>query len=120
MKKGKELTRAELEIMQILWDKSNVFLSDIVGSIPEPRPAYTTVSTVVRVLVRKGFVSYKLYSKANCYFPTITREEYASEVMARVKKNFFGGSASNMISFFAKEETLTEKEKAELLELLEE
>lgn len=120
MANNKELTRAELEIMQILWNKSDVFMADIVASIPEPRPAYTTISTIIRILVKKGFVSFKSYSKMYCYFPLITKEEYAAEVMTRVKRNFFDGSVSNMISFFAKKENLSDKERAELLDMLEE
>lgn len=103
----KELTRAELEIMQIIWKKEKVFLSDIINEIPEPRPAYTTVSTVVRTLVRKNFVVYKQYGKIHRYYPVISKEEYTKGVMKVIKKNFFDGSFSNMISFFAKKEKIS-------------
>ncbi len=119
MKTNKELTRAELDIMQIIWCKENSFLSDIISAIPEPRPAYTTISTIIRILVKKGFIAYKTYGKIHCYYPTITKEEYTEEVMSRVKVNFFEGSVANMISFFAKKESLSEQERRELKELME-
>ncbi len=119
MENIKELTKAELDIMQILWSEKDLFLADIISKIPEPRPAYTTVSTVIRILVKKGFVVYKGYGKSFCYNPTITKEEYAESVMQRVKMNFFGGSVANMISFFAKKETLSQSEREELMGMLE-
>lgn len=118
--KKTELTKCELEIMQIIWEKDNVFLADIMEAIPEPRPAYTTVSTIIRVLVRKGFVSYKAYSKSHCYFAAITKEEYSFRLMKSLKRSFFGNSTSSMISFFTKKEELSQKEKDELIELLNE
>ncbi|MFI3267289.1 MAG: BlaI/MecI/CopY family transcriptional regulator [Rikenellaceae bacterium] len=114
----KELTKVELEMMKILWQTDKAFLSDIVNAIPEPRPAYTTVSTVIRILVKKGYVAYKQYGKIHCYYPLITKEEYAFFAMNRMKSNFFGDSVSNMISFFAKKEKISDAEKAEIVELL--
>lgn len=119
MENTRELTKAELEIMQVIWANENIFLADIISKIPEPRPAYTTVSTIIRVLVKKGFVAYKGYGKSFCYHTTISKEEYTVSVMSRVKRNFFEGSVSNMISFFAKKERLSPEERAELMELLE-
>ncbi len=119
MDKSKELTRAELEIMQILWQKENLYLSDIISAIDEPRPAYTTISTIVRILVKKGFVSYKGHGKQHCYFPTVTKEEYTEDVMNRVSINFFGGSVANMISFFARKESLSKSERDEIRELID-
>ncbi len=119
MEKKKELTPAELDIMQILWQKDDLYLSDIIAEIDEPRPAYTTVSTIIRILVKKGYVSYKGHGKQHCYYPTITKEEYTERVMSRVKMNFFGGSVANMISFFARKESLSQSERKELRELIE-
>ncbi len=119
MEKSRELTKGELEVMQVIWANENSFLADIVGAMPEPKPAYTTVSTIIRILVKKGFVSYKSYSKVHCYYSVVTKEEYTEDVIYRVKKNFFGGSISNMLSFFAKKESLTNEERAELMELIE-
>ncbi len=115
----KELTRAELDVMQVLWSRDNQFLAEIIEGMPKPCPAYTTVSTIIRILVKKGFVIYSTYGKSHCYTPAITKEEYTSTVMQRVKMNFFGGSISSMISFFAKRENLTEEQRRELLELID-
>ncbi len=120
MENIKELTRAELDVMQVLWSRENQFLADIIASMPEPRPAYTTVSTVIRTLVKKGFVTFTAYNKSFCYNPAITKEEYTSSVMQRVKMNFFEGSIAQMISYFAKKESLTAEERRELLEMIDE
>ncbi|MFI3267290.1 MAG: BlaI/MecI/CopY family transcriptional regulator [Rikenellaceae bacterium] len=114
----KELTKVELEMMKIIWQNENAFLSDIVKSIPEPRPAYTTVSTVIRTLVKKGFVAFKSYGSIHCYYSLVSKEEYAFFALKRMKANFFGESTSNMISFFAKKEMITKEEKSEIIELL--
>jgi len=73
----KELTKAEEQVMQYLWDIKKGFLKDIVDKYPEPKPAYTTISTVVRVLVNKGFIGFKTYGKSNEYYPLSSKKEYA-------------------------------------------
>ncbi len=118
MEKIKELTKAELDIMQVIWGADGLFLADIIERIEEPRPAYTTVSTVVRILVKKGFVDYKCFGKSNSYYALVTKEEYTFAMMNQMKLNFFGGSFSSMLSFFAKSEKLSKSELAELQELL--
>lgn len=115
----KELTKAELEIMQVLWDRNEAFVNELILDMAEPKPAYTTVSTIIRILVKKGFVAYKIYGKTHQYYPTITKEEYTFSVMMRVKANFFGNSYKNMVSFFTKKENLTSSERQELIKLLE-
>ena len=98
--KTQELTRAELEIMQILWRVERGFVNDILESMPEPKPAYNTVSTIVRILEKKGFVAHKAFGKSHEYYPLISRTEYTSSFMTSVVNNFFGGSIGNMVSFF--------------------
>ncbi|MFR9602658.1 MAG: BlaI/MecI/CopY family transcriptional regulator [Rikenellaceae bacterium] len=116
----KDLTKAEMEIMKIIWDHEGMFLADIIAAIPEPRPAYTTVSTVVRVLVSKGFVCYKQYGKSNCYSAAVSKEEYSHRAIEQMQSNLFGGSYSAMLSFFAKKEDLSAEERQELLAMLSE
>lgn len=120
MKLDKELTKVELEMMKILWLTDKAFLSDIVNAIPEPRPAYTTVSTIIRILVKKGFVGFKQYGKIHCYYPLVSKEEYADFAVNRMKSHFFGDSVLNMISFFVKNKSVSEQEKAEIVEMLKE
>ena len=107
------LTKAEEQIMQYLWELDKAFLKDIVEQFPEPRPAYTTISTVIRVLVKKKFVDFNTYGKIHQYFPLISKEDYFREHFNGVVKNFFSGSVSNFASFFTNDDELniTELEK---------
>ena len=74
----KELTKAEEQIMQVLWTLEKAFVKDIIEELPEPKPAYNTVSTIVRILQEKGFVSHKAYGKSHEYFPIISKEQYST------------------------------------------
>lgn len=116
----KELTKAEMEIMKIIWEHGQVFLADIFSAMPDPRPAYPTVSTVVRVLVNKGFVRYESFSKYNRYEAAVSKEDYTHRAIERMKRDLFGGSLSNMVSFFAKSEEISEQERSELQAMLSE
>lgn len=107
------LTKAEEQIMQYIWKLDKAFLKDIVEQFPEPRPAYTTISTVIRVLVKKKFVDFNTYGKNHQYYPLVTKEEYFREHFKGMVKTFFSGSVSNFASFFTNESELniTELEK---------
>lgn len=109
----KELTKAEEQVMQYLWDLEKGFLKDIVEKFPEPRPAYTTISTVIRVLVRKGFISYRTYGKTNEYFPSVSRDKYFRGHVKTLISEYFDGSVVDFASFFtgSKEVDLTELEE---------
>ncbi len=97
----KELTRAEDQIMQILWGLKKGFVKDMVEQMPEPKPAYNTVSTIIRILERKGFVGYKAYGKTHEYFPLVAKEKYSKFYLNNFLKGYFGGSFQNLVSFFA-------------------
>lgn len=98
---NKELTKAEEQVMQILWRLKQAFLKDIVEEFPQPRPAYTTVSTVIRVLVRKEIVGFKTYGKTNQYYPLISKTENFKTKLKPIITNYFNGSKTDMASFFA-------------------
>ncbi len=115
MKKIRELTKAEDQVMQVLWKLEKAFVKDIISHLPPPRPAYTTVSTIVRILEQKGFVGHKAYGKTHEYYPLISRENYTRFYLNAVVNDYFGGSFRNLVSFFVKEEKLSEKELNELL-----
>lgn len=115
MKKIRELTKAEDQVMQVLWKLEKAFVKDIIAHLPPPRPAYTTVSTIVRILEQKGFVGHKAYGKTHEYYPLISRENYTRFYLNAVVNDYFGGSFRNLVSFFVKEEKLSEKELNELL-----
>ena len=116
--KTQELTRAELEIMQILWDRGSGFVNDILEALPEPKPAYNTVSTVVRILEKKGFVDHKAYGKSHEYYPIVDRDSYTQGFMSSVLNNFFGGSASRMVSFLSSNRSISMEEADEVMKLL--
>lgn len=113
-----ELTRAELEIMQILWNREVGFVNDILEDMPHPKPAYNTVSTIVRILEKKGFVGHRSYGKSYEYYPIIDRDTYTGGFMSSVLNNFFGGSASRMMSFLSNNNSISVEEVDEILNLL--
>lgn len=114
-----ELTRAELEIMQILWQLGRGFVNDILMKLPQPKPAYNTVSTIVRILEKKGFVSHRAYGKSHEYYPLVDREAYTSTYMHSVLANFFGGSASRMVSFLSSNKSLSIEETDDIIRILQ-
>ncbi len=116
----KEFTRAEEKIMQILWKLEKGFVKDIIEGLPNPKPAYNTVSTIVRVLEKKGFVSYTAYGKTHEYFPIISRNEYKKNFMKSFIKRYFSNSFQEMVSFFASDRDINLEELEEMRELLSE
>lgn len=113
-----ELTRAELELMQVIWKKEKVLVHDILDDLPEPKPAYNTVSTLVRVLEKKGFVGHKAYGKTYEYYPLVSKEDYTSRFMTGVLNNFFDGSLSRLVSFFSSNKSISVEETDKILEML--
>ena len=113
------LTRAELQVMEILWQSGKAYdVHEIVECYPEPKPAYTTISTIVRLLAMKGFVGHKKGNgKQHLYFPQISKAEYISQSVSDVKAKFFGGSVSSFVSFFLQEEQLSKEELEEIANL---
>jgi predicted transcriptional regulator len=116
---SKELTKAEEQVMQYLWKLNKGFLKDIVDQFPSPKPAYTTVSTVIRVLVKKGFIGYNTFGKINEYYPLVTKGDYFQNHVKLIINNFFDGSAPEFASFFANEQ-LNLSELEEIKKLIEE
>ncbi len=116
----KDLTRAEEQIMQYLWKIGKGFVRDIVEEFPGPRPAYTTVTTLIRILVRKGFIGFNAYGKANEYYPVIGKKEYITRHLKNVVKNYFNGSAEKFASFFTRENDLSVSELEELRKHIDE
>jgi len=115
MKDLKELTKAEDQVMQVLWKLEKAFVKDIVEQMPEPKPAYNTVSTIIRILENKGFVEHKAYGKTHEYYPTITREKYTKFYLNNLIKGYFDGSFQNLVSFFARENKLSANDIQKLL-----
>ncbi len=118
MNENRELTRAELEIMQIIWAKKKVLIHDILEDIAPPKPAYNTVSTIVRILEKKGFVSHKAYGKTYEYFPIVEKEDYTRTYMKNVLNNFFDGSFSSLVSFFAEDKSISANDIDEIMKMI--
>lgn len=115
----KELTKAEEQVMQILWDLKKGFVNDIIDKMPEPKPAYNTVSTIVRILEAKDFVEHKAYGKTHEYYPTLTKELYTRGFLNKFMKNYFSGSYKNLVSFFSRDNKMTTGEIEEIIEILQ-
>jgi BlaI family transcriptional regulator, penicillinase repressor len=115
----RELTRAEEQVMQILWRLGKGFLKDIIDDFPNPKPAYTTVSTVIRVLVKKDFIGFKTYGKANEYYPLISKKDHFKGKLKPIITNYFDGSKRDLASFFANSQ-LNLSELEEVKSLIEE
>lgn len=116
----KELTKAEEEVMQKLWQLEKAFVKEIIELMPEPKPAYNTISTIVRILEQKGFVGHEAKGKSFKYFPLIDKEEYSRKFMKGFVSRFFSGSYQEMVSFFAKEKDMSIQELEEVLTHLKE
>jgi len=115
----KELTKAEEQIMQYLWKIEKGFLKDIVDQFAEPRPAYTTVSTVIRVLVKKGFISYNTYGKIHEYYPAVDKKDYSKRFLKSWIGDFFGSSNKKFVSFFMQDKDLDVSELEDLKKIIE-
>ena len=115
----KKLTNAEEEVMQILWELGRGFVKDVIDKMPDPRPPYNTVSTVIRVLEKKEFIGHRQYGNTYEYFPVVTREEYARQHFNGFLAGYFNNSFPKMAAFFARENNLTMKELEEIMKLTE-
>ena len=115
----KQLTKAEEQIMQILWQMEKAFVKDIIVDLPDPKPAYNTVSTIVRILEKKGFVGYRAYGKTHEYFPLVDKKEYTRKFLRNFVNNYFSNSYKQMVSFFAREENMTISEMEEIRRMID-
>jgi len=114
----KELTKAEEQIMQELWEMNGGFVKEVIERLPEPKPAYNTVSTIVRILETKGFVDHEAFGKSHRYIPIIQKEEYKKVVADKLLNGYFDNSPKHMLSFFLEENKLDVKELDEILALI--
>ena len=117
--KIKELTRAEEQLMQILWQLKKGFVKDVMEQLPEPKPAYNTVSTIIRILETKGFVGHTAYGKSHEYYPVISKDEYQNFASDKLLNGYFDNSVKRMFSFFVQKEKINVKEADEIMKLIE-
>jgi BlaI family transcriptional regulator, penicillinase repressor len=114
----KELTKAEEQIMQVLWTLERCFVKDVVEQLPEPKPAYNTVSTIIRILQEKGFVSHKAYGKTHEYFPIVSKDEYRAFATEKLMEGYFENSVESVFSFFVEKNKIDIKEADEIMRLI--
>lgn len=114
------LTKAELTIMNYLWDKGQATVQQLHDEYEDPKPAYTTTLTVMQVLTKKGVVTFDKKGKANVYRPLLSREQYQGHFIEHARQNVFGGSMRSFFSFFAKSEKISKDELKEILKEMEE
>jgi BlaI family penicillinase repressor len=115
----RELTKAEEQIMQILWTLKEAIVKDIIEQMPDPKPAYNTVSTVVRVLEGKGYIDHKAYGNSHVYFALITDDQYKKFTFDKMMKNYFSNSYQSLVSFIVDEKKISVKELDELSSLID-
>jgi len=115
----RDLTRAEEEVMQVLWKIEKGFVKEILEHFDEPRPAYNTVSTIVRILQDKGFVEHKAYGRTHEYYPVISKDDYSKSHLSTFVNDYFSNSYGKMVSFFAKEKRISVREMEEIMRIME-
>ena len=114
-----KLTNKEEEIMQILWKLKKAFVKEVLAEITEEQPHYNTLSTIIRNLEEKGFVSHNAFGNTHQYFPIVKMEDYRKRFMNTAIDTYFDSSYKNMVSFFAKEEKISAEELREILAMIE-
>jgi BlaI family penicillinase repressor len=114
-----KLTSAEEQLMELIWDKDQVFMKDIIDSFPDPKPATTTIATLLKRMQNKGFVAYNLMGNSRQYYPLVKKSEYFSKHVNGLIKNFFGSSAMQFASFFTTETNLTNAELEDLKKIID-
>lgn len=114
----KDLTKAEEQIMQVLWQLEKAFVKEVIDELPLPKPAYNTVSTIIRILETKGFIGHEAFGKAHQYYPLVSREEYKRHATEKLLGNYFENSVESMFSFFVKEEKLDLSDVDEILKMI--
>jgi len=114
-----ELTKAQEEILLVLWDIQEGAVADVVEKLPEPKPAYTTVATVIKVLEKKNYVGHRKYGNIHVYYPVVTKKAYAKHVLKDAYKGLFNNSLNQLVSFFVKEKDLPISELEELKKMID-
>jgi predicted transcriptional regulator len=113
-----KLAKREEQIMQVFWDLKKAFIRDIIPLLPDPKPHYNSVATIVKILEEKGFLNHETVGNIYCYFPVISRDDYQKHAMKDIVSKYFDNSYPRMLAFFAKEQNLSEEELNEILHII--
>lgn len=114
----KKLSKREEQLMQVLWQLERAFVKEIIDQLPEPKPHYNTVSTIVRILEDKGFVGHESFGNSHRYYPLVSKEDYQRREVKDVLKNYFDNSFQKMVAYFAREEEISSEELEEILNMI--
>ncbi|MDO9594678.1 MAG: BlaI/MecI/CopY family transcriptional regulator [Lutibacter sp.] len=114
----KQLTKAEEQFMQILWELEEASVQEIINQLPEPKPAYNTVSTIIRILETKDFVAHKAKGRGYIYFPLVSKAIYTNQSLQKIVDGYFGGSFKSMVSFFVNKNEVDFKELDTILKII--
>lgn len=114
-----KLTKAEEEVMQLIWEAGRCTVSDLLEQFAEPKPPHSTVSSVVRILEKKGYVGHKAYGKTHEYFPLVEKDEYGKRSLTDILRNYFDGSVSRLVSHLVEDKKLSERDLQDLMKKLE-
>ncbi len=113
-----KLAKREEQIMQVFWDLNEAFIKEVIPHLPDPKPHYNSVATIVKILEEKGFLGHEIFGNLYQYHPTISKEDYQKHAMKNIVKDYFDNSYPKMLAFFAKEERLSEAELKEVLKII--
>lgn len=113
-----KLAKREEQIMQVFWDLKKAFIRDVIPLLPDPKPHYNSVATMVKILEDKGFLDHEITGNMYCYFPVINREDYQKFALKDIVSQYFDNSYPRMLAFFAKEQNLTDKELNEIIQII--
>ena len=114
-----ELTKAEEQIMQILWKIEKGFVKDVIEYFNKPKPAYNTVSTIIRILEKKGFIGHKAYGKTHEYYPLISKKDYTKSFFKGFLDKYFSNSFQQLVSFFSNENEMSIEEMEKIMEMMQ-
>jgi predicted transcriptional regulator len=115
----KELTKAEEQVMQVLWKIGKGFVNDVLEHFPNPKPAYNTVSTIIRILEKKGYIGHTAYGKSHEYYPLVAKKEYTLSFFNGIMKNYFSDSYQSLVSFLAKDKNISIEDMEDIKKLME-
>jgi len=113
-----KLAKREEQIMQVFWELQKAFIRDVIPMLPDPKPHYNSVATMVKILEEKGFLDHEIAGNIYCYFPLITKDDYQKHAMKDIVSQYFDNSYPRMLAFFAKEQNLSEEELNEILNII--
>ena len=113
-----KLAKREEQIMQVYWELGKAFIKEVIPHLPDPKPHYNSVATIVKILEEKGFLGHDTVGNIHRYFPLVSKEQYQKHDMKDIVKKYFDNSYPRMLAFFAKEQKMTEEELKEIIHMI--